>query len=118
MIRTKRLDPLRKGQVAFQGLKRAILTDIAVAYKAAISIVILAIGMVQHQWINVGLLLVVTALVLMAEIFNTAIEALCDVVEPAHSEAIGHIKDMAAAAVGLCIVAWVGVLAFELITLL
>lgn len=117
MTRTKRLDPLRKGQVAIQGLKTAILTDFAVAYKAALSIVVLTIGIIQHQWVNVSLLLVVTALVLMAEIFNTAIEALCDVVEPAHSEAIGKIKDMAAAAVGLCIVAWLAVLVFELITL-
>ena len=117
MTRTKRFDPLRKGQVALQGLRRAILTDFAVAYKAVVSIVVLTIGVLQHQWINVSVLLVVTALVLMAEIFNTALEALCDVVEPAHSEAIGHIKDMAAAAVGLAILAWVGVLVFELIAL-
>ena len=117
MMKTKRLDPLRKTRVALRGLQRAIVCDFAVAYKAALSVVVLIFAFVQRQWVNVSLLLVVTALVLMAEIFNTAIEALCDVVEPAHSEAIGAIKDMAAAAVGLGILAWVGVLLFEVVSL-
>lgn len=118
MIRTKRLDPLRKTRVALQGFRRAVFTDVAVAYKAILSVPVLVIAIVQRQWINVGLLLLTTTLVLMAEIFNTAIEALCDVVEPAPSEAIGGIKDMTAAAVGLGIVAWIGILSFELLTLL
>lgn len=117
MIRTKRLDPLRKTRVALQGLKSAVLMDIAVAYKAVLSVLVLTIALVQHQWFNVSLLLVVTAVVLMAEIFNTVIEALCDVIEPRHSEAIGAIKDMAAAAAFLGIVAWVFVLIFEIISL-
>ncbi|MFM8526423.1 MAG: diacylglycerol kinase [Cyanobacteriota bacterium] len=103
--------------MAVQGFRRAVLTDVAVAYKAVLSVPVLVIAVVQHQWINFGLLLVTTMLVLMAEIFNTAMEALCDVVEPAPSEAIGAIKDMTAAAVGLGIVAWIGILSFELLTL-
>lgn len=118
MIRTKRLDPRRKTRVALQGLRCAIVTDFAVAYKAAVSILVLLIALVQHQWVNVSLLLVVTAVVLMAEIFNTVIEALCDVVEPAQSEPIGAIKDMAAAAAFLAILAWIGVLIFEITSLL
>jgi diacylglycerol kinase (ATP) len=103
-----------KLRVALQGIRRAILTDFAVAYKVALSVPVLVIASAQRQWINVSLLLVVTAVVLMAEIFNTAIEALCDVVEPGQSEAIGAIKDMAAAAVAVAILAWVGVLIFEI----
>ncbi|MEY3734996.1 MAG: hypothetical protein RLZZ624_54 [Cyanobacteriota bacterium] len=117
MIRTKRFDPFLKARVALLGLKRAIVTDFAVAYKVALSVPLLIVALVQHQWIHVDLLVVVTALVLMAEIFNTVIESLCDVIESGHSEVIGGIKDMAAAAVAVAILAWCAVLAFEVIVL-
>ncbi len=51
---------------------------------------------------------------LVAEIFNSAIEALCDFVETRHNEKIKVIKDIAAAAVGIAIFVWVIVLAVEL----
>lgn len=51
---------------------------------------------------------------LAAEIFNSAIEALCDFVETRHNEKIKVIKDIAAAAVGISIFAWVVVLAVEI----
>ena len=47
------------------------------------------------------LIIVVTALVLFAEIMNSAIEALCDFVETRHNEKIRMIKDIAAAGVGI-----------------
>jgi len=37
------------------------------------------------------LVLVATSLMLVAEMFNTTIKALCDFVEPAHNEKIGTI---------------------------
>lgn len=40
-----------------------------------------------------------SALVIGAELLNSAIEALCDLVEPGQSDAIRDIKDMAASAV-------------------
>jgi diacylglycerol kinase (ATP) len=60
------------------------------------------------------LILVVTAFVLAAEIFNSAIEALCDFVETRHNEKIKVIKDIAAAAVGISIFVWLVVLAVEI----
>jgi diacylglycerol kinase (ATP) len=51
--------------------------------------------------------------VLAAEMMNTAIEALCDFVEPRHDERIKVVKDVAAAAVGVAILAWIIVLAVE-----
>jgi diacylglycerol kinase len=56
---------------------------------------------------------VVTALVLIAEILNSAIEALCDFVETRHNERIKVIKDIAAAAVGISIFVWFVVLVVE-----
>ena len=59
------------------------------------------------------LILVVTALVLIVEILNSAIEALCDFVETRHNEKIKVIKDIAAAAVGISIFVWLVVLTIE-----
>ena len=55
-----------------------------------------------------------TAFVLVAEIFNSAIEALCDVVQPNRDERIKVVKDIAAAGAGLAILAWVVVLGVEI----
>jgi diacylglycerol kinase (ATP) len=66
-----------------------------------------------RAWVDFLLILVVTALVLVAEIFNSAIEALCDFVETRHNEKIKVIKDIAAAGVGIAIFVWVVVLGVE-----
>ncbi|MFD2144106.1 diacylglycerol kinase family protein [Mucilaginibacter antarcticus] len=39
------------------------------------------------------------AIVLMAELFNTALEFLVDLVSPEYNELAGHVKDIAAGAV-------------------
>lgn len=46
-----------------------------------------------------ALILIVCFLVLIAETFNTAIEKLCDFIEPNYDKKIGIIKDMVAGAV-------------------
>jgi diacylglycerol kinase (ATP) len=56
---------------------------------------------------------VATALVLAGELLNTAIEELCDYVQPEASAQIGATKDIAAAGVGVCIVAWASVMVLE-----
>jgi diacylglycerol kinase len=42
--------------------------------------VVLAGALFARDWVDVALIIVVTALVLVAEIMNSAIEALCDFV--------------------------------------
>ena len=51
---------------------------------------------------------------LVAEMVNTAIEALCDFVEAGHNEKIGIIKDVASASVGIGILVWSVTLLLEL----
>jgi diacylglycerol kinase (ATP) len=46
-----------------------------------------------------------SAAVLSAEIFNTAIEKICDIIQPDFDERIGFIKDIAAGAVVLIAIA-------------
>ena len=62
---------------------------------------------------DVLLILLATAFVLVAEIFNSAIEALCDFVETRENPKIKVIKDMAAAAVGIAMAVWLVVIATE-----
>jgi len=109
--------PWRKCRVALHGLKLAV-RDRAVTYKLVVSTVLLALAFAQRAWMDFGLLLVATALVLSAELLNTAIEELCDYVQPERAAQIGATKDIAAAAVGLTILAWVGVMALEVWRLL
>jgi len=55
-----------------------------------------------------------TVLVLIAELFNSAIEAVCDFVETKENEKIKIIKDISAAAGGLAILYWAVVMLVEL----
>ncbi|MBK8745515.1 diacylglycerol kinase [Propionivibrio sp.] len=105
--------PLRKLRTVFSGL-RAVVYDFSVAYKLVLSALVLAAAFALRAWVDLLLILVVTALVLIAEILNSAIEALCDFVETRHNEKIKVIKDIAAAAVGISIFVWLVVLTIEI----
>jgi len=78
-----------------------------------LSALLLGPAFALREWIDVLLILLATAFVLVAEIFNSAIEALCDFVETSENPKIKVIKDMAAAAVGIAIVVWLAVIATE-----
>ena len=105
--------PLRKLRTVFSGLRYAVIYDFSVAYKLVLSALVLAAAFALRAWVDLLLILVVTALVLVAEILNSAIEALCDFVETRHNEKIKVIKDIAAAAVGISIFVWLVVLIVE-----
>ncbi len=106
--------PLRKLRTVFSGLRYAVVYDYSVAYKLVLSALVLAAAFALRAWVDLLLILVVTALVLVAEILNSAIEALCDFVESRHDERIKVIKDIAAAGVGISIFVWLVVLAVEI----
>ena len=55
-----------------------------------------------------------TALMLIAEMFNSAIEALCDFIETHENHKIKVIKDISAAAAGISILLWGTILIVEL----
>jgi diacylglycerol kinase len=106
--------PLRKLRTVFSGLRYAVIYDFSVAYKLVLSALVLGGAFALRVWVDLLLILVVTALVLVAEILNSAIEALCDFVETRHDEKIKVIKDIAAAAVGLSIFVWCVTLTVEI----
>lgn len=105
--------PLRKIRTVLSGLRYAVFYDFSVAYKLVLSLVVLAIAFGLREWVDFMLVMLVTGLVLVAELLNSAIEALCDFVEQRHNEKIKIIKDIAAAAVGIAILLWAVVLAVE-----
>lgn len=105
--------PLRKIRTIFAGLRYAVLYDFSVAWKLLVSLIVLVAALVVRNWVDAMLIIVVTSMVLVAEIMNSAIEALCDFVETRHNDRIGVIKDIAAAGVGVAMLAWLLVLGFE-----
>jgi diacylglycerol kinase (ATP) len=105
----------RKLRIFFTGLKFAIQHDRSVALQMIVSLIVLAISFGLREWFDFVFILVITGYMLITEIFNSAIEAICDYVQPEHDPRIGAIKDVAAAAVGLSVLIWVGALLFEVV---
>lgn len=110
-------DPIKKIKVVLKGLKVAVITDFSVAYKLVLSIPILLVACMFYRWVDLNIILLATGMMLLAELFNSAIEVLCDFVEPQHNPQIGAIKDIAAAAAGIAIFVWGAILIIEVIQL-
>ncbi len=110
--------PLRKVHVVLSGLRYAIIYDFAVTYKILLSVLLLAGCFYYRRWLDFGIVFVATGLMLVAEMVNTTIEALCDFLEPRENEKIGIIKDIAAAAAGISILVWFVVTGIEVASLL
>ena len=105
--------PLRKVKVMLAGLRYAVLHDFSVLYKLIVSIVVLVLSLYFHAWVDTAMVLLATGVVLAAELFNTTIEALCDFVDPLYNEKIRIVKNIASAAVGMVMLAWLIVLGVE-----
>ncbi len=83
-----------KGFMACYRTERNFRIHIAVAFYALVGAAI--VGFSEIEWI---LVLLCVGAVTGAEIFNTAIEKLCDALHPNRSRVIGLVKDMTAGAV-------------------
>ncbi|MGK7898521.1 MAG: diacylglycerol kinase [Xenococcus sp. (in: cyanobacteria)] len=111
--RTSGYHPIRKLKVILSGLYVAVVTDFSVAYKVVLSVPVLSISFFFRQWVDFSFILLAMGLMLISELFNSAIEVLCDFVEPQRNERIRVIKDMAAASAGLSIFVWAAILIIE-----
>lgn len=108
---------VRKLRVAFSGLRYAILNESSVAIEIILSVLVLMGCFYYRLWLDFSIVLVASGLMLVAEMVNTAIEALCDFVELGHNEKIGIIKDVASAAAGISILVWSITLLIEVLRL-
>jgi diacylglycerol kinase (ATP) len=112
--RLPRFRPVRKLRVFWADLRYAIKNDVSVGLQVLLSGLTVGVCLVFHHWIDVLVILVATGLMLTAELFNTAIEELCDFVEPDQDVRIGAIKDVSSAAVGFGVLVWALTLLLEL----
>jgi diacylglycerol kinase (ATP) len=105
--------PLRKFKIILSGLRFAVLYDFSVMYKIVVSVAILIPVFIFNEWVDASLIILSTGVMLTAELFNTAIEAVCDFMETRYNEKIGIIKDIAAAAAGIAIFVWIITISLE-----
>lgn len=95
---------------AFRGLGYCLKTQGHMRFHLAAALLVLAAGFLAGlSGGRMGLLCLTIGAVISAEAFNTALEKLCDFVEPKHNLLIGVIKDAAAGAVLAAAIAAVGV---------
>ncbi|WP_374951820.1 diacylglycerol kinase family protein [Mucilaginibacter sp.] len=84
---------------AFKGIRYAFTTQQNFRIHVFAAILAIAFGLFLHisgdewQWVMLCIMLM-----LVAELLNTAIEALVDLVSPGYNKLAGHVKDVAAAA--------------------
>jgi len=107
--------PLRKFKIILSGLRYAVIYDFSVMYKIIISILIFIPVVIFKEWLDASLIILATGVMLAAEMFNSAIEAMCDFMETRHNEKIKIIKDIAASATGVTIFVWIVVICIEAI---
>lgn len=87
-------------RAAFHGLFLSLRQEVHFRVQVAVFLIMVAVGLIleisRWEWL---ILLAVSALVLVAELVNTAIEKLVDLVSPEWQPAAGKVKDIGAAAV-------------------
>lgn len=98
--------PIRKIRIGMTGMRHAVLLDFSVRYKFAISVPALLIAATFESLFHFVFMLTVTSLMLVTEILNTAIEGICDYIQPNIDVRIKNIKDVAAAAAMIAITVW------------
>src|SRR3954470_25005382 len=85
---------------AFAGLRLVWAHEANFRIQAALALVAIGTGwflkITHEEWLS---LLLVIGLVLVAEVFNTALEQLCDMLRSTHDPHVGKIKDLGAGAV-------------------
>ena len=106
---------LRSFGYAWQGIRSCVGKEQNLSFHLITSVVVIAagffFGITRTEWLIIVLCI---GVVIAAELFNTAIEKLVDLVSPGRHPIAGQVKDIAAAAVLVCAVAaaTIGVIIF------
>ena len=91
---------------AFAGLRVAVSQEVPVATHLVAFCGLLITGFLVHldatEWVMV---ICCSCFVLAAELFNSTVERLCDLVQPSFNPAVKVIKDISAAAVLMAVLA-------------
>lgn len=85
---------------ALTGLKLAWAQELNFRIEVACAAVAVALGAFLHvSHVAFGVIILAIGAVLAVEVLNTALEELCDMLQPSHDPHVAAIKDLAAAAV-------------------
>lgn len=94
---------LRSFGYAWKGIRCCIGKEQNLSFHLIATVVVIAagisIGITRTEWMIVVLCI---GVVIAAELFNTSIEKLVDLVSPGHHPIAGQVKDIAAGAVLVC----------------
>ena len=97
---------LRSFRYAWQGIRGCIGKEQNLSFHLITTVIVIAagfgFGITPTEWIAVVLCI---GLVIAAELFNSAIERLVDLVSPQRHPLAGQVKDIAAGAVLVCALA-------------
>lgn len=87
-------------QFAISGIVIGLRAEKSLRFQVIVAIAVLAmLGILQPPLIWWAIIVLMIGLILFAELMNTAIEALCDFIQPEYHDQIKRIKDIAAGAV-------------------
>ena len=96
------------GVYAFNGLTAAVRHEAAFRQELMLAVVFIPVAlMLDLARVERVLLVMVTVLVLVAELLNSAVEAVVDRIGTEHHELSGRAKDMGSGAVMVCLLLWV-----------
>ena len=97
-----RIDHKRIFKDAGQGIKIAWNEEVNFRFHVAVAGAAIGLSWILNisrtEW---AIVFVLIGMVMTAEVFNTALEELCDMLQPVHDPHAGKIKDLAAGAVFL-----------------
>ena len=101
---------LRSFRYAWQGIRACVGHEQNLSFHLITTVLVIVAGFVLNitrgEWIAICLCI---GLVIGAELFNTAIERLVDLVSPQRHPLAGQVKDIAAGAVLVCALAAIAV---------
>jgi diacylglycerol kinase len=106
---------LKSFRIALEGIKYVLITQQNARVHAVITLAVFLFAFILRiNRVELVSLLLAIGLVWTAEIFNTAMEVMVDVVSPEHSQGAKIIKDISAGAVLICAIIsiLVGILTF------
>lgn len=101
---------LRSFRYAWQGIRGCVGREQNLSFHLIVTVAVVALGfslgITRGEWVAVCLCI---GLVISAELFNTAIERLVDLMSPQRHPLAGQVKDIAAGAVLVCALAAIAV---------
>lgn len=109
----KKFSPFRKTARFYRGIAFTFKNDLSVIVQTIISVITIAVSLIFRESVDVLLVIIVSGLMLSMEFMNTAVERVCDFIQPEYDESIKIIKDVAAAAVGIAVIVWSIVIGWE-----